>query len=191
MQYFVALHNDLSYDAFGIEKTGCRPVAAAVDRIIDSKPNNPHTPDVKVIPMAQDPFSTVVPFEVPGSIREFAEKGVSQARETYEKFKDVAQSSNETIEAVYASAQKGAADYSGKLIDIARTNTNSAFDVAEKLAAVKSPSEVFSIWTAYARSQYETLSSQTRELVELGQRVATDTVEPIKTASSKVFNKVA
>lgn len=141
--------------------------------------------------MSQDPFSTVVPFEVPGSIREFAEKGVSQARETYEKFKDVAQTSNETIEAVYASATKGAADYSGKLIDIARANANSAFDVAEKLVAVKSPSEVFSIWTSYARSQYEALTSQAKELAELGQRVATDTVEPIKAASSKAFNKVA
>jgi phasin len=140
---------------------------------------------------SQDPFSTVVPFEVPGSIREFAEKGVSQARETYEKFKDVAQSSNETIEAVYASASKGAADYSGKLLDIARTNTNAAFDVAEKLVAVKSPSDIFSIWQTYARSQYESLTAQTKELVELSQRVASETVEPIKTASSKVFNKVA
>lgn len=141
--------------------------------------------------MSQDPFSTVVPFEVPGSIREFAEKGVTQARETYEKFKDVAQSSNETIEAVYASATKGAADYSGKLIDIARTNANSAFDVAEKLIGVKTPSEVLAIWTGYARGQYETFTSQARELAELGQKVANETVEPLKTTASKVFNKVA
>ncbi len=140
---------------------------------------------------SQDPFSTVVPFEVPGSIREFAEKGVSQARETYEKFKDVAQSSNETIEAVYASASKGASDYSGKLIDIARTNANAAFDVAEKLVGVKSPTDVFAIWSTYARSQYEAMTAQTKELVELGQRVAAETAEPIKTASSKVFTKVA
>jgi phasin len=140
---------------------------------------------------SQDPFSTVVPFEVPGSLREFAEKGVSQARETYEKFKDVAQSSNETMEAVYASATKGASDYSGKLLELARANTNAAFDMAEKLIAVKSPTEAFSIWTNYARGQYETLTSQTKELVELGQKVASETVEPIKTASSKVFNKVA
>jgi phasin len=147
---------------------------------------------VKVIPdMAQDPFSTVVPFEVPGSIREFAEKGVSQARETYEKFKDVAQSSNETIEAVYAASAKGSSEYAGKLLDIARANANSAFDVAEKLVGVKSPTEVFSIWTAYARGQYEAMQTQTKELAELGQRVATETVEPIKTASSKVFTKVA
>lgn len=140
---------------------------------------------------SQDPFATVVPFEVPGSIREFAEKGVSQARETYEKFKDVAQSSNETIEAVYASATKGGSEYAGKLIDIARANANSAFDAAEKLVGVKSPSEIFAVWTNYARGQYETMQMQAKELAELGQRVATETVEPIKTASSKVFNKVA
>ncbi len=124
-------------------------------------------------------------------MREFAEKGVSQARETYEKFKDAAQSSNQTIEAVYASATKGASDYSGRLLELARANTNAAFDVAEKLMAVKSPTEAFSIWTSYARGQFEALTSQTKELVELGQKVATETVEPIKTASSKVFNKVA
>ena len=139
----------------------------------------------------QDAFSTVVPFEVPGSFREFAEKGVSQARETYEKFKDVAQSSNETIEAVFTSATRGAADYQGKLIAIARANANAAFDTAEKLVAVKSPSEVFSIWTSYTRSQYEAFTAQTKELAELGQKVANETVEPIKTASSKAFNKVA
>lgn len=140
---------------------------------------------------SQDPFSTVVPFEVSGSLREFAEKGVSQVRETYEKFKDVAQSNNETIEAVYASASKGAADYSGKLVDIARANANAAFDVAEKLIAVKTPSEVLAIWTGFARGQYETFTTQTRELVELGQKVATETVEPLKASASKVFNKVA
>jgi hypothetical protein len=56
---------------------------------------------------------------------------------------------------------------------------------------VKSPSEVFAIWTTYARGQYEAFTAQTKELAELGQRVASETVEPIKTASSKVFSKVA
>ena len=37
----------------------------------------------------------------------------------------------------------------------------------------------------------ETLTAQAKELAELGQKVATETVEPIKTASSKVFTKVA
>ena len=139
---------------------------------------------------SSDSFSTVVPFEVSGSIREIAEKGVSQARETYEKFKDAAQSSNETIEAIYASAAKGATDYSGKLIDIARVNANSAFDLAEKLIGVKSPTDIMSIWSGYARSQYEAATSQAKELAELGQKVAAEAIEPIRTASSKVFPKI-
>jgi len=143
------------------------------------------------MPQANDPFSTVVPFEVPGSIREFAEKGVSQAREAYEKFKEVAQTGNETIEAVYSTATKGAADYTSKVIEIARTNANSTFDLAEKLIGVKSPSEAFALITTHARSQLETLTSQTKELAELGQKVATDAVEPIKANASKVFPKVA
>jgi phasin len=143
------------------------------------------------MPQINDPFSTVVPFEVHGSIREFAEKGVSQAREAYEKFKEVAQSGNETMEAVYSTATKGAADYTSKVIDIARANANANFDLAEKLIGVKSPSEVFALITSHTRSQFETLTLQTKELAELGQKVATDAVEPIKASASKVFPKVA
>ena len=56
-----------------------------------------------------DPFSaSVIPFEVPEQVRAFAEKGVSQARDNYAKFKDVAESHNGTIEAVFTSAGKGA-----------------------------------------------------------------------------------
>src|SRR5215471_13064367 len=99
----------------------------------------------KVSSMSQDPFSTVVPFEVPGNFREFAEKGVSQAREAYEKFKEAAQTGNETLEAVYSTATRGASDYTSKMIEIARSHANASFDLAEKLIGVKSPSEVLSL----------------------------------------------
>ena len=59
--------------------------------------------------MSNDPFSSsVVPFEVPEQVRAFAEKGVSQARDNYAKFKDAAESNNSAIEAVFATATKGA-----------------------------------------------------------------------------------
>lgn len=140
---------------------------------------------------ANEAFSTVIPFEVPGSIRELAEKGVSQARENYEKFRDVAQSGNETIEAFYASSTKGAADYSTKVLDIARANTNSVFDLAQQLVTIKSPAEALSIWSTFARGQYETLTAQGKELAELGQKVSAEAVEPLKANASKVFTKVA
>jgi hypothetical protein len=47
-----------------------------------------------------DPFSaSVIPFEVPEQMRAFAERGVSQARDNYAKFKDAAETHNGTMEA--------------------------------------------------------------------------------------------
>ena len=60
-----------------------------------------------------DPFSaSIIPFQAPEQMRALAEKGLSQARDSYAKFKDVAESHNGTIEAVFGSAGKGASEYS-------------------------------------------------------------------------------
>ena len=138
---------------------------------------------------ATDPFSNVIPVEFQGSIREFAEKTVAQAREGYDKLKDVAQTGNATIEAVCSSAAKGATEYTTRLLDIARTNTNSAFDLTAKLVTVRAPSEVLTLVTAHAREQYELLTGQAKELADLSQKVTTETVEPIKAGAAKVFSK--
>ena len=65
----------------------------------------------------------IIPFEVPEQMRAFAEKGVSQARDSYAKFKDVAETHNGTIEAVFTTASKGASEYSAKLMEIMKANT--------------------------------------------------------------------
>jgi len=135
-----------------------------------------------------DPFSaSVIPFEVPEQMRAFAEKGVSQARESYAKFKDVAESSNGTIEAVFTSAGKGASEYSAKLMDIMKTNTTANLDFAQELVSVKSLPQAMELLTAHARKQFEAFTTQSKELVEITQKVATETVEPIKTGASKMF----
>lgn len=135
--------------------------------------------------------STVVPFEVPGAFREFAEKGVTQARETYDRFKEAADETNGAIEAVYSAAAKGANAYNTKLLDIAKTNTNAWFDFATALIGVTSLSQATELVSAHSKSQFEALTAQTKELAELSQKVAADTVEPIKASTSKVFKQVA
>ena len=72
-----------------------------------------------------------------------------------------------------------------------KANAAATLDFAQALVAVKSPSEALELWTAEARKQYETLVAQTKELSELTQRVATATVEPIKTSASKLFKPAA
>ncbi len=139
-----------------------------------------------------DPFSSsVIPFEVPEQMRAFAEKGVSHARDSYAKFKDVAESNNGTIEAVFTSASKGASEYSAKLMEMMKANTTASLDFAQELLGIKSPSEAVELWTSHAKKQFEAITAQAKELAELGQKVAAETVEPIKTNASKLFKPAA
>jgi phasin len=139
-----------------------------------------------------DPFSaSVIPFEVPEQVRPFAEKGVSQARDNYTRFKDVAETHNSTIEAVFSNATKGYSEYSAKLMEIVKANTSASLDFAQELVAVKTPSEALELWTGHAKKQFEAYSAWGKELTELSQRVATETVEPIKNNASKLFKPAA
>ena len=139
-----------------------------------------------------DPFSaSVIPFEVPEQMRAFAERGVSQARDSYARFKDVAESNNSTMEAVFANVNKGASEYSAKLMEIVKTNTTASLDFAQELVGVKTPSEALELWTGHAKKQFEAFSSWSKELTELSQKVASETVEPIKANASKLFKPAA
>ena len=139
-----------------------------------------------------DPFSaSIIPFEVPEQVRAFAEKGVSQARESYTKFKDAAETHNSTIEAVFTTATKGATDYSAKLLDMVKANTNATFDFAQELVGAKSLPQAMELWSAHAKKQVETITAQTKELAELTQKIATETAEPIKAGASKLFKPAA
>jgi phasin len=141
---------------------------------------------------ATDPFSSsVIPFEVPEQMRAFAEKGVSQARDNYAKFKDSAETHNGTMEAVFTSASKGASAYQAKVMEFVKTNTTSALDFAQELLGAKSPSEALELWTTHARKQFETFTAQAKELGELSQKCAAETVEPIKASASKYGYKPA
>ena len=41
------------------------------------------------------------------------------------------------------------------------------------------------LWTSHAKKQFETFQAQAKELAELSQKVATETVEPIKASAAK------
>ncbi|WFU26157.1 phasin [Bradyrhizobium sp. CB1717] len=141
---------------------------------------------------ATDPFSaSIIPFEVPEQMRAFAEKGVSQARESYAKFKDVAETHNGTVEAVFTCASKGASEYTAKLVEFMKANSTASLDFAQELLGAKSPSDAFALWNGHARKQLETFQAQAKELVEISQRVANETAEPIKASAAKFYKPAA
>ena len=55
--------------------------------------------------------------EMPAAFREFAERGVAQAKDTYEKMKAAAEEATDVLESTYSTATKGASDYGLKVIE--------------------------------------------------------------------------
>jgi phasin len=129
--------------------------------------------------------------EMPAAFREFAERGVAQCKDTYEKMKAAAEEATDVLETTYSTASKGASDYGLKVIEAARVNTNAAFDFAGELIMAKTFSEVVELSSTHARKQFESFTKQGKELGALAQKVVTDTAEPIKSGMNRAFSKVA
>ncbi|MGY4414694.1 hypothetical protein ACVWW4_006430 [Bradyrhizobium sp. LB7.1] len=72
-----------------------------------------------------------------------------------------------------------------------KANTSAQLDFAQQLFSLKSPAEALQLWTGHTRTQLETFQSQAKELVELTQRVAAATAEPIKASAAKLYTPAA
>jgi phasin len=155
-----------------------------------AKPTKPMTGAFEM-PKFEMPKFDMPKVEMPAAFREFAERGVAQAKDTYEKMKAAAEEATDVLETTYSTATKGASDYGLKVIEVARTNTNAAFDFAGEVMAAKTLSEVVELTSAHARKQFEALTAQSKELSALAQKVATETAEPIKSGMNKAFSKVS
>jgi phasin len=118
-----------------------------------------------------NPFSaSIIRFDS-DQMRALAEKGISQARDSYE--------------AVFTKLSEGASEYSSKLMEMMKSNTTANLNFAQELLAIRSPSEALELWTSHTRKQYEAFTVQAKELGELTQKIATETAEPIKANALK------
>ena len=129
--------------------------------------------------------------DAPQAFREMAEKGTTQAKETYEKMNAATTEAADFIKNSYSTAVKGMQDYNNKIIEFTHANTNAAFDFVQRVSGVKSPSEFLELWTGHARKQVETLTEQSKQLAALAQKVTRTTAEPLKTGVSNPFNIAA
>ena len=123
--------------------------------------------------------------------RDVAESGAKQSKETFEKIGAATTEAAEVMTNFCSTALKGLQDYNSKLAEFTQTNTKSAFEFAQSLAGVKSPSEFVQLSTEHAKHQLETIAEQTKQLAELTHQVTLTTAEPLKTGFAKVFSRAA
>ena len=129
--------------------------------------------------------------DAPQAFRAMAETGTAQAKEAYEKMNAATAEATDLIRKSCSTAVEGAQLYNSKLLEFAQTNLKVAFDFAQKLMGVKSPSEFMELSTEHARKQLEILTEQAKELAALGQKVTLAISEPLKTGVAKAFSHAA
>jgi phasin len=133
-------------------------------------------------------ISAFDPSKFQESLRDFAEKGAFQSKETFAKMKVAAEDAGKTLEATMQSAQAGTVEFGLKAIDALRTNAENSFAHMEALLGVKSVAEFFELQTSFIRKQAEVTIEQAKSLQETSRKVAETVAKPVKTATEKAMS---
>ena len=125
--------------------------------------------------------------ELPTSFVDLFDKSVARAKDAHEKVTSIVEHSTEAFEEAFSCANRGSAEYRVKLMEIARTNANLAFDLAREVLQAKSIPELFESTVSHQRKQLELAAAQMKELSALTQKVVSETTEPIRTGMTEPF----
>jgi phasin len=117
---------------------------------------------------------------VPEGVRALAEKTVAQTREAYDRSKDAFDASLTTFERSFDAAGQGAAAFNRKMVDIARRNVDTTFDLAQSLTGAKNLTDMVELQAAFWRNQFGVLTAQAEEVRALSMKVTADAAEPLK-----------
>jgi phasin len=186
------MHNRRRYmsviEAWPLPGTGMK---TAADRTPDMNTTQTKTKPQKALPPPEatfEAFNFKVPtFDVPASFREFAEKSIAQARETYAKMKSAAEDATDMVEDSYETAREGVFSLGVKALDAVKTNSDASFALARDLFGAKTFAEVIELQTSFARKQFDAVTAQVREFQELTQKMVSQTAKPVADKVEKAF----
>jgi hypothetical protein len=128
-----------------------------------------------------DQFEEFRDAQVPATLRDLAERNVSQTRALYERSKDAVQAVLVSWNKSFGAANQGVVALNLKVIDIAERNISTGFDLAMNLAGAKNAAEAVEMQSAYWRKQLGQLQAQAEEVRALLSRLNANVTEPIET----------
>lgn len=123
--------------------------------------------------------------------RKAAEKVVAETKETTARVTAAVGDAQQAAQDATSRLAKGAQDYALRVMEMARANTNAAFDYAESLMSARSPSQFAEATIGYANAQMAALREQSQELGALAQRSYEDVAEPMRAGARKAFHSAA
>ena len=117
----------------------------------------------------------------------FAERTTRAARQNLSAGARITEDATRNAEQRYSSALAGMRQLNVKLIEMAHDNTEAVFELAHEIASAEAPADLAEIWAAHARRQFELMTNQSKELTELGQKLAGRATEPFSQSINQTF----
>lgn len=117
----------------------------------------------------------------------FAERTTRAARENLSAGARITEDATRNAEQSYSSALAGMRQLNVKLIEMAHDNIEAVFELAHEIASAEAPADLTEIWAAHARRQFELMTNQSKELTELGQKLAGRATEPLSQSINQTF----
>lgn len=138
-------------------------------------------------PVEENPAINTLRTEIPASFFDLFEKSMARAKDAHEKFAGIMEHSAQALEEAFSCANRGSLEYRAKLMEMARTNADAAFDLARDLVQSKSVTDLLESTVSHQRKQLELASTQMKELSALTQKVVSETTEPIRNGMAEPF----
>lgn len=123
--------------------------------------------------------------------RKIAEKGVSQTRDAFEKLNASAKEAAGTLDASASVVAKGLSEFNAKAFEAVQANAYLTLDYLASLAGSKSVTEALKLQSAHADKQIKVLNDQAKDLSDLAQKIAKESLEPLKGQFEKVLKVAA
>ena len=135
---------------------------------------------------AEATFETLRP-EAPSSFIDLFDKTLARTKDMHQKMSTILEHSTEAFEEAFSCANRGSTEYRVKLMEIARQNANTTFDLARQAFEAKSLPELLELTLAHQRKQFELASAQLKELSALTQKVVNEITKPIRHGIAEPF----
>ena len=113
-------------------------------------------------------------FEIPQEMRNMAEAGLQQTRQTVDKLLTGAGAAADSMEQRGATVRASARDIGSKAIAFAEKNVQSSLDYAQSLLHAKDLTEVMRLHGEFVQTQMRTLADQAAEMGQAVSRAAMD-----------------
>jgi phasin len=119
--------------------------------------------------LEETPMNTTPNFEIPGAMREVAQKGIDQARQAFDGFISAARQTIAATQGAAQTADTSTQDMATHSFQAAEQNVRATLDFAQNLTQAKSLQEAMQLQADFARSQLAAVQAQAAELGGIAQ----------------------